>query len=166
MAPAKPERSRPNTFYLDQDVPAPLPWRWAEERLARARNYWLVTTRADGSPRARPVWGVWLDDALWFDSGSSVPILQRDPRIEFHLESGDEVVILSGVAQPVTDEQERSRFLDVFNPKYRWNWAPPAPPALYVLRPAKAIAWLSDPSGEDWGAIFGATATRWTFHGD
>jgi hypothetical protein len=155
---SEPTRSRPKTFYLDQDIPAPLPWRWAEERLTRARNYWLVATLSDGRPRARPVWGIWLERAFWFDSGSSVAILARDPRIEIHLESGDEVVILSG-----TDQAERARFLDAYNPKYRWNWEPPAPPALYVLRPEKALGWVSDPSGEDWGAIFGATATRWTF---
>ncbi|MGH2830161.1 MAG: pyridoxamine 5'-phosphate oxidase family protein [Actinomycetota bacterium] len=166
MTAAEPKQSRPQTSYLDQDAPAPLPWRWAQERLARARNYWLATTRGDGHPRARPVWGVWLDGALYFDSGSSVAILEREPRIELHLESGDEVVILSGIAEKVADETERQRFLEAFNPKYRWNWAPPAPPALYVLRPAKALGWLSDPTGEDWGNIFGATATRWTFGDD
>lgn len=163
MTTDRPAVSRPKTFYLDQDLPAPLPWRWASERLARARNYWLVSTRPDGRPRSRPVWGVWLDGALYFDSGSSAGILANDPRIEVHLESGDEVVILEGVAEPVTDEDLRARFLEVFNPKYRWNWAPPAPPSLFVLRLRKALGWLSDPSGEDWGAIFGATATRWTF---
>lgn len=159
----EPARSRPKTDYLDQDVPAPLPWRWAAERLTRARNYWLVTTRPDGRPRSRPVWGVWLDGTFYFDSGSSVQILAANPNVEVHLESGDEVVILEGTVEPVADPDARARFLEVFNPKYRWNWEPPAPPALYALRPRKALGWVSDPSGEDWGAIFGATGTRWTF---
>ena len=37
-----------------------LPWSWAAERLAKARTYWLATTRPDGRPHAMPVWGVWL----------------------------------------------------------------------------------------------------------
>ena len=45
-----------------------LSWAWAEERLARSRSYWLSTTRPDGSPHAMPVWGVWLDGAVLFDT--------------------------------------------------------------------------------------------------
>ncbi|MEV6909517.1 pyridoxamine 5'-phosphate oxidase family protein [Amycolatopsis sp. NPDC051071] len=32
------------------------------ERLARERNVWLCTLRADGSPHVTPVWFVYLDD--------------------------------------------------------------------------------------------------------
>ena len=32
-----------------------LPWSWATERLAKARNYWVATTRPDGNPHAMPV---------------------------------------------------------------------------------------------------------------
>ena len=35
-------------------------------RLRAAMSYWIATTRPDGRPHAAPVWGVWLDDALWF----------------------------------------------------------------------------------------------------
>ena len=44
-----------------------LPWSWARERLERSHDYWVATTGADG-PHLMPVWGVWLDDALWFSS--------------------------------------------------------------------------------------------------
>ena len=39
-----------------------LPWSWAAECLAGARNYWLCTARVDGRPHAMPVWAVWLED--------------------------------------------------------------------------------------------------------
>ena len=42
----------------------PLPWTWAAERLAAARNYWIVTVSASGRPHALPVWAVWDDDEL------------------------------------------------------------------------------------------------------
>ena len=35
----------------------PLDWSHAEQRLKRARNYWIATTRPDGTPHAVPVWG-------------------------------------------------------------------------------------------------------------
>ncbi len=34
-----------------------LDWSHAEERLKRARNYWIATTRPYGTPHAVPVWG-------------------------------------------------------------------------------------------------------------
>jgi hypothetical protein len=45
-----------------------LPWSWAVERLTRSHDYWVATVRPDGRPRVMPVWGVWMDDALWFSS--------------------------------------------------------------------------------------------------
>jgi hypothetical protein len=45
-----------------------LPWSWAVEQLTAARNYWICTTRRNGGPHAMPVWGLWLDDAVWFST--------------------------------------------------------------------------------------------------
>lgn len=48
-----------------------LPWSWATERLVAARNYWIATTRANGRPHCRPVWGVWFEGVgLYFSTGS------------------------------------------------------------------------------------------------
>ena len=53
-------------------APAPpgdlLPWSWAEQQLVTARTYWIATTRPDGRPHCRPVWGVWLPDGFWFST--------------------------------------------------------------------------------------------------
>ena len=38
-----------------------LPWSFALERLEKARNYWVATTRPDGRPHTVPVWGVLVD---------------------------------------------------------------------------------------------------------
>ena len=98
-----------------------LPWRWATERLAAARNYWVATTRPDGSPHSMPVWGVWLDDAFCFGSGSSSAKsrnLAINPKIVVHLESGDETVILEGRAEPVLDSELERRIDEAYAPKY------------------------------------------------
>ena len=84
-----------------------LPWTWAVEQLTSTRSYWVCTTRPDGRPHAAPVWGVWLDDAVWFSTApSSVKgrNIARDPRVVVHLESGDETVILEGEAKLPTDD--------------------------------------------------------------
>src|SRR4051812_44286643 len=73
-----------------------LPWSWVIERLERSHNYWICSTRADGSPHAAPVWGVYIDDAIVFSTDSSslkARNMKRNPAVTIHLESGDEVVI-------------------------------------------------------------------------
>lgn len=50
-----------------------LPWSHAQQRLEEARNYWLATVRPDGHPHVTPVWGVWLDGALYVPRRRSRP---------------------------------------------------------------------------------------------
>lgn len=81
-----------------------LPWSWAEQRLTDARTYWIATTRPDGRPHTRPVWGVWLDDHLWFSTGSLARHnLVTNPAITVHPDDGDRVVVIEGRAERVTD---------------------------------------------------------------
>src|SRR5437660_11059705 len=46
-----------------------LPWKWAEDRLRKSRQYWMVTVRPDGRPHVMPVWGLWRDDGFYFSTG-------------------------------------------------------------------------------------------------
>jgi hypothetical protein len=73
--------------------------------MAQARNYWIGTTDPDGAPHTVPVWGVWLDDTLFFGGGQTrwMRNLARNPAALVHLESGDDVVIIEGIAEWVTD---------------------------------------------------------------
>jgi PPOX class probable F420-dependent enzyme len=132
-----------------------LPWSWAVEQLTAARNYWICTTRADGGPHAAPVWGVWLDDAVWF--GTSPESLKgrnlaRDPRIVIHLESGDDTVILEGEVEVSRDPAVVTRVADAYEQKY--GHRPPGS-AFYVLRPRVAQTWTEK--------AFPRNATRWVF---
>jgi pyridoxamine 5'-phosphate oxidase-like protein len=105
--------------------PAPgadrLSWSWAEQRLAAARNYWIATTRRNGSPHCRPVWGVWLTDGFWFSTGSLARRnLSANPQITVHLEDGDRVVIVEGIASAVTGTG-LAEFIAAYNEKYNWD---------------------------------------------
>jgi hypothetical protein len=118
-----------------------LPWSWATERLERSRNYWIVTTRADGRAHAAPVWGLWHDGAVLFGTApESVKgkNIARDPRAVVHLESGDEVVILEGtVGRVPVDEQIDGAY------KTKYGLGLPAPEVL-GLRPTRAYAWTEN----------------------
>lgn len=83
-----------------------LPWSHAEQRLAGSRNYWICTTRPDGRPHSIPVWGFWIEGALYFGTARSsrkARNLAHNSAVSVHLESGDDVVILEGNAVEVTD---------------------------------------------------------------
>ena len=135
-----------------------LSWSRVNERLERARNYWVGTTRPDGRPHVVPVWGVWLDEAFYFGTdrhSRKGRNLATNPGLVVHLESGDDVVILEGVAQEVTDPSLLARFSDIYAATYGLSEGIPAAAVVYTLRPRVAHAWLE--------SNFVESATRWLF---
>jgi hypothetical protein len=46
-----------------------LAWDSVRAQLEQAKQYWLATNRADGSPHVVPVDGLWVDD-VWYYGGS------------------------------------------------------------------------------------------------
>jgi hypothetical protein len=107
-----------------------------------------------------PVWGLWLDDSFVFSSGSESRKsrnLTRDPRTVVHLESGDDVVIVEGVAERVSDAEELRRIGEIYSVKYDFAFDPAAGGDYPVFRvtPRTAYAWLE--------RDFPGTATRYAF---
>jgi hypothetical protein len=107
--------------------------------------------------------GVWLADGFWFSTGSLARHnLAANPQITLHLESGDQVVILKGVAAAVTGAGRLQAFLAAYNPKYDWDAvvtddevtdsAGAAGPA-YRVRPRVVFGWDADMRAP----------TRWSF---
>lgn len=141
----------------------PLAWSHAEERLERARSYWIVSTRPDGKPHAAPVWGVWVDGSLYFGTGrSSVKgrNLAHSPELVVHLESGDDVVILEGEVEEVRDQTSFGAIDAAYQNKYGMGVLEAGDDGAvwYVVQPRKAHAWLEND--------FPNTATRWRFRTD
>jgi hypothetical protein len=161
---AAPKAGQPRMFggHLE---PKRLPWSWATVRLETARNYWIATTRSTGRPHARPVWGIWLEDTFYFSTGSlAAQNLAANPAITLHLESGSEVVIIEGMAEPVTDEALVERIVHQYNAKYNWDLdLYNLPDPFLAVRPEIAFGWIADASGQDQGSAFNGTATRWSF---
>jgi len=142
---------------------APLPWRWAEEQLAGARNYWVTTIGPHGRPHVRPVWGVWLDDTVQFSTGARhATNLARDARVTVNLDSGDDCVIIEGRGEATTDEARRQAFVDACSPKYGWSMTLEFVDVLYMVRPHVVLGWIARDIALE-STLFGATATRWRF---
>jgi PPOX class probable F420-dependent enzyme len=132
---------------MHSETVEPVRWERVEQQLRDARNYWLATVRADGRPHAMPVWGVWVGGALWFGTGlESVKgrNLARDPRCTVHLESGDDVVILEGIAERAEDDSAYAAYSKKYDmPADAESFAAlPQVGALFRFTPAIAHAWL------------------------
>jgi len=165
----EPRRRRPpfKGYGVPESDDGMLPWSWATERLENARNYWVATTRPDGRPHSMPVWGIWLDGAIFFGSGRNSAKsrnLAANPAIVVHIENGPEVVIVEGIAEPVAalDPELSARLVEAFATKYEASFGYRPDPAqwerggLYAVRPTVAFAWNTFP----------ATTTRYRFGGN
>ena len=150
-------------YGIAQDDQGLLSWEWAAERLARARNYWVATTRPDGGPHVMAVWGLWLDNTFLFSSGAQsrkVRNIARDPRCVITTEGADEAVIVEGIAETMDDAQVVRRFIDEYKTKYNWEMTGDEGP-LMVVRPRVAFAFIGTDDNPAGG--FTQTATRWRF---
>jgi pyridoxine/pyridoxamine 5'-phosphate oxidase len=149
----------PSGYGIDQTAEGLLPWSFVTERMAAAHNYWVVTSSPNGRPHAAPVWGLWLDGRFYFSTDSSSRKgrnLAANPALIVHLESGDEAVILEGVAEPLADPALRLRFANDYDTKYAVRPDPAEESTLiYGLRPTSVLAWQEK--------TFPNSATRWHF---
>ena len=113
-------------------------------RLAASMNYWICMTRPDGRPHTAPVWGVWMDDALYFGTrGQKARNLEVLPYAIAHIDSSDDVAIVAGIVTPVDDREGIRRIQEAEHEKYG---APvtddPGPFCYYRLQPDEGWAWL------------------------
>lgn len=163
MASVNPIAQRPyfgNTYGISPSAEGLLPWSWAGHKLAAARNYWIGSTRPDGRPHVAPVWGVWMDEALYFSSDPAsrkARNLALNPNIVVHLESGDEVVILEGIVKILDDQQIYKQVARTYNAKYQDQIMneESSDGLVYALHPNNAYGWLEQD--------FVRSATQWKF---
>lgn len=140
-------RTRPyieDSYGIPEGASGMLPWEHVAERLVPSRNYWLSTVTPDGSPQARPVWGVWLDDHLHFGGGRGTrkaKNLADNPRVSITSEDGWDVVIIEGTVEEVIDPELQSRLDDVYEEKYGMRHGTP----VWRVVPDQVFAWTNFP---------------------
>lgn len=139
-----------------------LPWSWAVDQLAASHDYWVATVDADGAPAVSPVWGVWLDGAVWFScsrGSRKARNLARDPRVTITNDRAPEPVVVEGRAERITDLVAIERFATASSAKYDQpldvGFYDPDVNGTYAVAPLRVIA-LKD-------AEFTTSPTRWRF---
>ena len=120
-----------------------LPWPWAEQRLRRSHNYWMMTVRPEATPHAMPVWGIWVDNRFYFSTGArsrKARNLQANPACIICTERTAEAVIVEGRAAIVSDPSVVQRLAPVYHRKYKpWKLDPEMGP-IFEVRPRVAFA--------------------------
>lgn len=155
---SQPKSSRPYIMQKEYGIPETekgmLDWRFVVERLEKSRNYWVATVRPDGTPHAMPVWGVFVENTLYFGGGPQTRWsrnLAENPHLVVHLESGDEVVILEGTVDRITDPKHP--MVEKVDAAYLEKYNMPHGTPFWVLKPKVAFAWSKFPDD----------TTRWKF---
>lgn len=139
-----------------------LPWHWARLQLTASRNYWLATVWPDGRPQLTPVWGAWLDEALWFSCGlraRKLRNLRANPFCTVSTQDPESPVVVDATAEVVRDLPAIKRFLAAsiakYGPMMDLDFLDPDTNATVRLAPVAAIAIRHDD--------FAGSPTRWTF---
>jgi len=135
-----------------------LPWQWAEDRLRRSHNYWMITVRPDNTPHAMPVWGVWVDGRFFFSTGREsrkARNLAANPHCIICSERSAEAAIVEGEAREVTDDAAvLAHIAPVYGRKYKpWKLDTSMGP-VFEVRP-RTVFGLREKTFK--------AATRWRF---
>ncbi len=141
-----------------------LPWKWAEAKLKKSRQYWIATTRPDGRPHVMIIWGLWMDGRLYFSTGKTsrkARNLASNPNCTMCTDDSGEAVILEGVVEHEREGETIRNFLRLYEKKYKFDMSSGADDFLklkepvFYLRPKVAFAL--------WEKKFSTSATRWLF---
>lgn len=158
------KRGRPafaKDYGIQENEEGLISWDWVDEQLLNTRNYWVTTVRSDQRPHAVPVWGVYVNQIVYFGSNRSAQKtknLQANPAISLHLESGDDVVIIEGKAEIVTDSEDLKQIAIAYHqkhPSYDPDLTFDENTVIFAVLPKKVFAWTEQNFVND--------ATSWVF---
>ena len=161
-----PKTTRPHMpgYGLPKSKKGLLPWKWAETRLKKSRQFWIATTRPDGRPHVMVIWALWLAGKLYFSTGKTsrkARNLASNPNCTMCTDDSAEAVILEGVVEHEQDLETIREFLRLYEKKYKFDMSSGADDflklkePLFYLRPTVGFAL--------WEKKFSTSATRWLF---
>jgi|SRR5690349_7234129 len=161
----EPKASRPLMpgYGMPKSTKGLLPWKWADQRLRKSHNYWITTVKPDGSPHTMVVWGLWLNGAFLFSTGSrsrKARNLEKNKNCVVCNEDAHEAVIVQGTAE-IAESSVRPDFLKKYQRKYDFDMKGMKEDILAMKEPVFAVRPR---------VVFGlyekkfmSSATRWKF---
>ena len=157
--PRAPRASRPRMpgYGMPTGTKGLLTWAWAEKRLLASHNYYLTTVRPDGTPHVMPLWGIWVDDRLYFSTGAkSVKArnLAANAACVICTENAAEAVVVEGTASTIASPARITELSPHYAKKYKGYTLDPKMGPIFEVRPKVAFGLREK--------TFKST-TRWTF---
>src|SRR3954462_3797433 len=154
-----PKASRPHMpgYGMPTGAKGLLPWSWAEERLRKSHNYYLMTVRPDATPHAMPVWGIWADGRFYCSTGTkSVKArnLAANASCVICTANAAEAVVVEGTASPISDVARIAALSPQYSKKYKAFTLDPKMGPIFEIVP-RVVFGL-------WEEEF-KSMTRWTF---
>jgi Pyridoxamine 5'-phosphate oxidase len=160
----EPPRERPDSPPKSYGVPRRggkfIDWPHVIERLTGAEGYWIGTVTPDSRPHVVPVWGCFVADDLYLETGAPGTIknrnLARNQNVWVHLDGVNDAVIVRGRAVEVRPDGDLGGALAAaMSGKYKGY--DPEPDSwddggMWRIEPETVLAWTEMP-----------TATRWRF---
>jgi uncharacterized pyridoxamine 5'-phosphate oxidase family protein len=161
-----PRTTRPQIpgYGLPKSKKGMLPWKWAEDRLKKSRQYWIATTRPDGRPHVMVVWALWMNGRIYFSTGAETVKarnIAKNPRCTMCSEDAAEAVIVEGVVETERNVETIRKFVPSYERKYKFRLGEMGEnlialkDPLFCLRPLVVFGF--------WEKKFSTSATRWIF---
>jgi general stress protein 26 len=144
-----PRRVRPKLpaeWHVPNDPEKWITWKYANEKLTMEKVYWISTASTSGKPHAAPVWGIWKNDQLYFETDPKSPKgrnLVKNPRIVFHVQDGMDTVIVKGTAEREKDPRKLNVLKTDYVQKYEYkpDWSDEQNQIVFRVKPRIAHAW-------------------------
>ena len=146
-----PRRERPKLHYMPPEWRTQNPQKWitwkrANKKLETETVYWITSSSRKGKPHSAPVWGIWKNNNLYFETDPQSPKarnLASNPRIVFHTQDGMDTVIVKGTARREKSRARLRSLKALYTRKYNYtpNWSNPKNQIVFKVTPKIAHAW-------------------------
>jgi hypothetical protein len=163
----EPKRERPDSPSKSYGVPRRggefIEWAHVIDRLTSAEGYWIGTVTPDDRPHVVPIWGCFVANDLYLETGAPGTVKNRNlalnQNVLIHLDDVNDAVIVRGRAVEVRPDRDLGVALAAaMHAKYRdyepeptsWDGG-----GMWRIEPETVLAWKAMP-----------TATRWRFAAD
>lgn len=144
-----PRRVRPKLpaeWHVPNDPKQWISWKHANNKLVTEKVYWISTSSVDGRPHAAPVWGIWKNQNLYFETdphSAKARNLAKNPRIVLHVQDGMDTVIVEGTVEHEKDAGKLGVLKMEFARKYDYkpDWSDEKRQIVFRVKPKIAHAW-------------------------
>lgn len=124
MPPIRERARAPKGYGFSTSPVGMLEWSRVESALAEADVLWLGTVRPDGGPHMTSIWGVWVDEHLFFEGGDDTRWarnLAADPRLGFGVASNGLHISGRGAVVKAAAGPAFAAVADAYGAKYQYR---------------------------------------------